>query len=245
VPYTALDPAAAAAAPVTNVGMPKTSVGKTLAGMRSELTRMLMGRDDLTTSQLNTWINDAYLDVCTSLKIDELKGSIALSIIAAQPFYLLPYVVSTTQAVSLVDTSLRDKGMPLSKGDRDSYRDLPDKTDRPEIYFRENDMLVFYPTPDKSYIISLDFRIRPLPLANDTDSPILGQEWHRSIVLRARQFAFDDLLEFDKALPAENSANNTIRRRTDREAGEDEQRVIRSSVPGRGRRWVPPSRREY
>lgn len=245
MPYVALDPGNAVEAPTTSVGAPKTSMGKTLASMRLELQRMLGGRDDIEPDRLNTWINDAYIDVCTSLKIDELKASIAFDVLADQYLYLLPYVVSTIQAMALVDTTLMTGGMPLAKTDRDTYRSLCDKTGRPELYFRENDILVLYPIPDKDYIGSLDFRLRPMPLTDDTHSPILGEEWHRAILLKARQNGFDDLLEFDKALPAENSFINSVRRRSDREAGEDERRVIGSSVPGRGHRWHPFNRRDY
>ena len=245
MPYVALDPDNAVGAPITSVGAPKTSVGKTLASMRTELQKMLGGRDDIESGRLDTWINDAYLDVCTSLRIDELKASIAFDILAGEYLYLLPYVVSTIQAMALVDSTLTSGGQPLTKTDRDTYRSACDKTDRPELFFRENDILVLYPTPDKDYVGSLDFRLRPLPLTEDTDSPILGEEWHRAILLKARQNGFDDLLEFDKALPSENSFINAVRRREDREAGEDERRVIGSSVPGRGRRWHPFNRRDY
>jgi hypothetical protein len=242
VPFIALDPTTAAEAPTTSIGAPKTSTGKTLASMRTELQLMLGGRGDFTPDRLNNWINDAYIDVATSLKIDELKGSLAFETVVDQSLYLLPSVVSSTQAMAVADSTNWNGGAPVLKTDRDTYRGLPDKSCRPEFYFRDNDLLVLYPTPDKAYVVSLDFRIRPARLVEDTDSPILGEEWHRPILLRARQMAFDDLLEFDKALPAENSALNSVRRRTDREADEDERRVIKSSVPGRGCRWTPRSR---
>jgi hypothetical protein len=239
VPFIVFDPADAAPAPVVSVGAPKTSEGDTLASMRAWLSRALAGRDDIESSTLNDWINDAYVDVCTSVDIDELKASIALVTIVDQPLYLLPYVVASTQGAALVDDQLVARGIPLAKVDKSVYRDWPDKTGRPEYYFREGDMLVIYPTPDKAYLLSLDVRIRPLRLVEDTDSPILGLEWHRPIRLNARQMAFDDLQEFDKALPAENSFVNSVRRRSNREANEDERRVVGSSVPGRGRRQYP------
>lgn len=231
--------ATAAAAPVTTIGEPKTSVGDTLASMRTWLRRALLGRDDLTDDELDLWINDAYLDVCTSVDIDELKASIALTTVAGQMLYNLPYVVSSTQSAALIDTTLYSGGIPLNKADKVWYREQENKSDRPEVFFREGEVLVLYPTPDKAYTISIDFRVRPLPLSDDTDSPIIGQEWHRAIRLGARQKAFDDLQEFEKALPAENSYTNAVRRRNNREASEDERRVIGSSVPGRGRRRTP------
>lgn len=236
MPYNVLDPTVAQAAPVTTLGSPKVSTGDTLASMREWLKRALGGRDDIAPSTLNEWLNDAYLDVCTSLDIDEMKGSLAIATVAGQALYRLPAVVSSTQGAALTDSQMMNDGQPLSKVDKSAYRDWPNRSGRPEYYFREGELIVLYPTPDKAYSIALDIRIRPIPLTLDTHSPMLGQEWHRPIRLTARGMAFDDLQEFDKALPAENSATSSIRKRNDREATEDERRVVGSSVPGRGHR---------
>jgi hypothetical protein len=236
VPYIVFDLAAAQAAPATTIGAPKISTGDTLASMRVWLQRALGGRDDLPTSRIDEWINDAYLDVCTSLDIDEMKGSLAITTTTGQAMYRLPAVVSSTQGAALTDSTLNNGGQPLSKVDKSAYRDWSNQSGRPEHYFREGELVILYPTPDKAYSVVLDIRIRPVILTLDTHSPILGQEWHRPIRLTARQMAFDDLQEFDKAAPAENSAISSIRRRNDREATEDERRVVGSSVPGRGRR---------
>jgi hypothetical protein len=165
-----------------------------------------------------------------------MKGSLAITTVAGQAMYRLPAVVSSTQGAALTDSQMMNGGQPLQKVDKAAYREWPVQSGRPEYYFREGELMVLYPTPDKAYSMVLDIRIRPVILTQDTHSPMLGQEWHRPIRLTARQMAFDDLLEFDKALPAENSAISSIRKRNDREATEDERRVIGSSVPGRGRR---------
>lgn len=236
MPFIVIDSSTAAAAPVTTIGEPKVSAGDTLASMRLWLRRALLGRDDLTDDELDLWLNDSYIDVCTSIDIDELKASLGIVTVAGQALYNLPYVVSSTQDAALIDPGMTTGGLPLNKVDKAWYREQQNKSGRPECFFREGDVLVLYPTPDKQYTIALDFRVRPLPLTEDDDSPIVGQEWHRPIRLGARQKAFDDLQEFEKAMPAENSYTNAVRRRNNREASEDERRVIGSSIPGRGRR---------
>lgn len=236
MPFIVLDPGAAEAAPVTTLGEPLTSEGETLASMEDWLTAALGGRDDLSSARKRGWINDAYIDICTSNDLDELHGSISITTVAGQPLYLLAPVVSTIQGAALVDSLLPSGGIPLTKIDKGYYRTLEDDEDRPQFFFREGNMMVVYPTPDKAYTIPIDFRITPLPLVEDTDSPILRLEWHRAIRLTARQMAFDDLQQFDKLPQAENSAVQTVRRRNNREASEDEGRVVRSSVPGRERR---------
>ena len=233
MPFTILDPSAAKAAPSTTVGQPKTGIGKSLLDMRVHLKVQLGGRTDIDESVYNTWINDAYLDLCTSLEGDELKGSLTLTFDAGQAFYLLPSVVASVQTIGLVNSLSIYGGESLSKTDKASYRDFENASGQPRLYFREDNLLVVYPTPDKSYTVAIDFRVRPLRLENDTDCPILGEEFHRAILLRARADAFDDLQQFEKQGPAENSAVQNVRRRNDREAMEDEGRVIGSSVPGK------------
>lgn len=233
MPFLPLDPTAAAAAPATSIGAPRTGYGKSLAVMRAHLQMQLGGRADVTPSMLDEWINDAYIDLATSLKLDELKGSITLSFVAGQPFYSLPASVYSIQTVGMVNTLSMQGGRPLSKIDKASFRDLEVSEGEPTMYFREGQMLVVYPTPDRSYSVSVDFRVMPMRLVEDTDCPILSMDFHRAILLRARSDALDDLQEFDKVPSAENSAVASVRRRNDREAAEDENRVVGSSVPSR------------
>jgi hypothetical protein len=237
VPFLVIDPATAAAAPATTLGAPKVAQTETLSTMRAWLKRALLGRTQgLEDATFNEWINDAYLDICTSLDIDELKGSLAFSLTAGQSLYKIPSIVSTfLSPLGLVDSTMSTGGQPLDKVDKSWFREQPDESNRPKYFFREGELLVIHPTPDKSYTLNVDFRIRPLPMTLDTHSPILSAEWYRPIRLNARQMAFDDLQEFEKVPPAQNSVVAAVRKRNDREASEDEGRVVKSSVPGRGR----------
>lgn len=231
MPFLVLDPAAAAAAPVTTLGAPRTGVeGKTFDSMQDELRDMLGGRTDVE-AKLGGWINDAQVDLITSVDTDEAKGSLAITTVVGQAMYLLPTVVDNIQTISLNDSTLPDGGYPLEKTDKFGYRAQMTLSDYPTKYFRERNILVLWPTPDAAYSITIDFRIRPSYMTLTTHQPILDKEWHRAIILRAREMAFDDLMEFDKAGPAENSVTRTVRRRENREANEDENRAPRSSVP--------------
>lgn len=233
MPYSVLDKASAAPAPVTTLGAPLISQGQTLDSLREELDASLGGRADILTPRYDLWLNEAYTDLCTSLELDELKGSLALTLVPAQAVYTLPYVVSTIIGAALVlpTSENYNGGYPLDKTDLSAYRSLVAASGDPEVYFRMNDLLVFYPTPKAARTIALDFRIRPLPLTLGTHSPILGVEWHEAIKLGARFRAWKALMQYDKAEPAENDYIKLVRRRTDRQATEDEGRVVGSSVP--------------
>jgi hypothetical protein len=100
MPYLALNPADAVAAPATTLGEPLTSDGETLATMRGRLNLMLGGRPDAI-PLLTGWINSAYVDVATSLEIEELKGNLQLNlVVAGKALYLLPKVVRAIRQAS-------------------------------------------------------------------------------------------------------------------------------------------------
>lgn len=235
MPYNVLSQDLAETAPVTTLGAPLTEVGMTLAEMQDELDAMLGRRADIVPERFALWLNQSYTDICTSLDIDELKGGLGLLMIADQPLYLLPYAVSTIMGAAMVlPTSVRiSGGYPLDKTDLTTYRSLEAEGDDPRMFFRLNNMLVVWPTPDEARTLALDVRIRPQWLAATTDSPILGTEWHEGILLGARQRGFAALMEYDKAASAGNEFVTFMRRRTDREAKETEGRVIGSSAPQR------------
>lgn len=244
MPFIVLDQASAAAAPVTTLGQPLVNVGETLSSMEQDLVSMLVDRTDLGPPLLRKWINRSYIHIATAVAIDEMKGSIGISLVPGQAHYLLPYAVSSIISASLVLPTSENinGGYPLDKGDLSLYRAARSHDDDPTWYFRMNDILVVHPTPNKARTLALDVRVRPLPMTANEHSPILGVEWHEAIVLGARRRGFSELLEYDKATMAENEYLSAVRQRTNREEKEDENRVPSSSAPQRdprirGRDW--------
>jgi hypothetical protein len=90
MPYAALKESIATLITSGNLGAPLTSTGETLASLEAELMLQLGSRTDVTPARLKLWINFAYRELCSSLEIDELKGSMSFSLVAGQPLYLLP-----------------------------------------------------------------------------------------------------------------------------------------------------------
>lgn len=238
MPYNALDPTTATAIVAPTLLAPYTNQGETLASMREELLLQLGGQGDIPPARLNKWINWAYLDLWTSLKLDEGRVGLSFDTIGGQGLYLLPYQFMSSLAVAVEDDKSIYGGRPLEQTDLRSYRMYEDKDGNPTHFFRYGNILVLYPTPKGAQTIFLEFRGRPLKLVNDTDSPRIPDEWHESIILNARKKGFSGLMEFDKALPAENEYINSIRRRQDTEGNEDENQIIRSAVPRNGQMLV-------
>lgn len=242
MPFQVIDPTTAVAAPVTTLGDPLTPVlpatelpGKSLVVMRTQLDIELGGRTDFQDQMFDIWINDAYIDLASSLELDELKGSILLPIIAGQPLYNLPRIIRAIRNLSIVDTQNYGTlgGRKISKSNLDEYRKLRELDEEPTKYFRERGVLVLWPTPKNARDLALDFWIRPEPLVDDNHYPILPPEYHEVIVRNARAKAHSDLREFDKSAITNNEMIGLVRRKQDTDELEEEDRVIGSSVPRR------------
>jgi hypothetical protein len=234
MPYTPIVAATATVVPPSGSAVPLVNTGETLSTLTDELQAMLGGRADVTPERMALWLNFGYIDLAASLELDELKASMSFNLVANQPFYKLDMEVMATRSASVVDPVTYGDlgGRPLKKTDLPTYRRNSDLVEEPREYFRERNILVIWPT------LGLDFWIRPDKLVNEDDSPLLGWEWHEAILLNARKKAFAALLEFDKAMAAENDFINLVRRKSDRAETEDSDKTIGSSVPRSNRQLI-------
>lgn len=239
MPFTVLDPTTAAAAPVTTLGVPKISVGETLATLRAEL-KLQVIRNDVDDTRWNKWINQAHRKLVSMVTLQEFSGSLGINTVASQPFYLLPQAVGYIKKISLTDTVYYSRGgIDFQRIDLDYYRRLPVRTGQPEMYFRHGDMLVVWPTPNTVDAVTIDFRVRPVDLTLDTHSPIVPLEWHEALGLKARHIAFRALQIFDKAAIAQNDFVTAVREIEQMEGGEDSDLEAQiSPVRYKRQRWI-------
>lgn len=223
MPFGALDPSTAEAAPVTSIGAPVWDAGMDLQSIQEELIAQLQGRTDIIPgndyTRLNRWINWGYVAVAQMLDLKELWASIAMPTVADQPFYLLPSQVSWIKRVMIEDETefVTTGGTELEEIDEQTYRTLPESDEidttplLPASWFRYGRMLVEYPTPDAVYSVAMDCRIRPLPLTDPQDCPLLPEEFHEAIVYAAKERAWRALGAPDKAATANNDKLTIIR----------------------------------
>jgi hypothetical protein len=213
VPYVQLDSTLAAAAPTTNAGAPLTSLGDTLADFRSDLIQELGNRSDLA-GGVDRYINKAYKYLCSVLTIKETFAEVLLNLVADQSLYNIPNSVAWVRSLSIQDTVNYPVagGAKLVPMDLDEYRKLPDDTvNLPGNYFREQRIIGIYPTPRASYNVIMNFKVRPDPLVNDTDSPILPVDFHETLLLRAKHTAFRALKDYVAAGIARNDMVTDLR----------------------------------
>lgn len=222
------------------LGVPRVEVGETMRTMREKLVSSLAGRTDKDIILLDSWLNDAYADVSTTFDFPETKFSLGVSLVPGQPFYAVPPNIDYTTGanISLPENISFRYGQRLDKIDLTTYRRLPDLTStgpmaqlEPTRYFVYGAVLVVYPTPWTARSLVLDGSIVPMPMANDTDSPILSREWHRAIVLKAREMVLTDSNAPQDALLAANNYARYVQSRTDKRAIEKTNRLASVSVP--------------
>lgn len=222
MPFTVLDPSTAEAAPVTSIGAPGSD-GMQLQDIREEILLDLQGRTDIVVgddyTRLDRWINWGYLNMCQLLDIKELWASLAITTVADQPLYTMPAALAWIKKVVVDDPTefVLLGGEELAEIDLDTYRGLPDSDEvdftplLPQSWFRYQRMAVLWPTPDAAYDLAIDCRIRPLPLTDPQDCPLLPEEFHEAIVYSALARAWRALRNPQAAAIAQNDALMVIR----------------------------------
>lgn len=222
MPYTVLDPTAAQAAPVVVFGAPESIAehpnGESLKAIRDRLILELGNRNDIPDPFYNEWINDAYQDIFASLALPESKRGFGLTMVVGQSMYLLPASVDTVRSISATDPRFTNLGGTLQKTDVYSYRKYPIQTGQPDYWFREQNMLVFWPTPDAAYTVSIDAVIKPALLTSDLHYPALEDKWHEIILKSAKMRAWEAVQNDTKSALVENSVVRLVQRKNDRDA---------------------------
>lgn len=241
MPYIALDPTTAAAAPAVTYGLPETSTkhpaGKSLLAMRDRLRRELGNRSttDLPDTVVNEWINDSYLDMTGGMEFAENRKSFSFSTVAGQPFYLLQSTVDGVRSVSGYDPATDTIGTALEKSDSFKYRKRPTQDGDPLEWFREQQMLVLWPTPDSELTLTVDVQILYTKLSADTDYPAIEDKWHEALFQGAKARAWEALQNDAKAELANNRQARLISRKDDKD-GRDQDDMYPTMRPVFSRR---------
>lgn len=238
MPYTVLDPTLAQAAPAITYGLPEGAGlhpnGKSLLAMRTRLRLEFGNRSvaDMPDATINEWINDSYLDITAGMETPESKRSFQITVVAGQALYMLPATVDGVRSVAAYDSTSTDdgRGQPLEKSDSFKFRKRPAQNGDPLEWFREQQMLVLWPTPDESLILTVDAKIKYTKLAADTDYPAIGDEWHEALLKGAKYRGWEALQNDNKALLAMNEQSRLLQRKDDKD-GRDQDDMYPSMRP--------------
>jgi hypothetical protein len=134
-------------------------------------------------SQVKGFLNDIYLEMLQLLHVNRLVKIGSISTTAGINSYsvasdtdlngvLGDTVIETASAIVLDEV---DDTYPIHRG--------LNASGRPSTFYRRENSLVFYPTPNAVYAIQYSYRKKPQPLSSDFDTPVFPSSWERVLVV--------------------------------------------------------------
>lgn len=198
--------------------------------LRADLLYRLGNRTEITTTQIDQWLNDGLLDLTT--KRVHLRS---LETIAA-PFQTAVNDITAplpTGAFSLMFVEDQTNKFNLYRWPGELWEFLwarQNASPGPPKYFIEFGANRFwYPQIDGIYTIVDYYYARPTFGPNPNDSPLIEQEWHYAIELVAAVHAFRDLADTERSQMAEQEFQAWLGQRDT-----PTRRTRRATVPSHG-----------
>jgi hypothetical protein len=156
-----------------------------LSGLRIH-TRNLIGIqsiDLLSDADLNTFINEAYLDICRTMDWTFLRNETTFNTVSGQGVYSLPAGIAETRIASVAALNSGIERRALKPRSRistdDSYVTITNG--EPIEYSVWRGTLEVYPIPTVSEIITIRYFDLPQALVTNTDIPVFDEPFHTII----------------------------------------------------------------
>lgn len=156
---------------------------------------------------LNSLINEVYLDVCGTEDWPFLYADEVVLTVAGERLVDVPFPVRTWSSVSSVDGLLRETTV-------DEIDDLDvDRDGHPEVYARLDPYrLMLWPTPDDEVALRLRGWREPAPLSADNDSPLFESEFHPLLAYETAARLLVEFGDFDRVEGLRGQASDVMSR---------------------------------
>lgn len=178
-----------------------------------EITWRLGNRSDITERTL-TWLNDAYFELLLSPRYTyyQLDRSTTWPVVPGQRIYQLSTMFPGLWFILNIRNDADE--IKLKKFDPTEL----DKTTRtvgsPYRYGRFADQIELDPIPDREYLMTTRWRVRPPQLVNGGEH-LLDREWDEVITIMAVQKGWEALEQWDKANAQKQLLEVSMSRRED------------------------------
>ncbi len=175
-----------------------------LSAMRDEVRLRLGNRTDID-SFIDTWIRDAYRDICNLPSIDPrithpaLEAQDPLNVTQGVRTYDLSTLFPSLWTIVSVRIVTPGKEMWMEKGSIKRFDRTNYPTSRPSRWIRYGSNLELDTVPDDNYTLMIRYLKRPSGLAFDGDVTEIDDIWDEVIVLGATWRGFDALLDHERA----------------------------------------------
>ena len=185
-----------------------------LSDLQDEV-RELTGDDstDLPDAALNKLINRAYEKIrdVFPFRVEETT-SVAVPTVDGTKSYGMPTGYDHLVSIAIVDDN--SKHFKLERITRQYYEtvfvDTTDNEAFPTNYFRENDQIILYPTPDNAYTLVITYNATLTDLSAAGDVPEIPAVWHEILAYGAGWRRFIQLSDYARANALKAHQNTLI-----------------------------------
>lgn len=197
-----------------------------IGDLRTELREHLgMDSSDLPSANADLLVNRSYWALRDKVPFRKTELTNAPTIVIGTRNYAMPSSFDAIRYVTLEhpDTKVHKT---LQRTTRfvyeNKYTNTTSDRGEPEIYFREKDDMILWPTPDKVYVVEIGYWGIFTDLSDSNTDPEMPQEWHEIILFGAVWRGFLRLKDFNRARAVEAIQVNLINDTTPTEAKEEE-----------------------
>lgn len=168
----------------------------TLAGMRDEVRKVLVDRQDINTL-IELWLNDAQLMLATQLRIREIEAAATLTAVISPVTDIYAAPDDFWVPEFLKNTSKQDMEIKLKALDVVLKRQTTPVGD-PDIFAIRGNTLVFRPAFKEEDVIEMTYVIK-VPTMTATVDMFLPDEFRRVVVMDTSAYALFVVGEEDRA----------------------------------------------
>lgn len=194
--------------------------------------------DGFSDSDCNLKLNRSYWEIVDRMNFRENELTIPFSTIQGSRKYGVPGDLNALQGIAIFD--LNDQSHKLNRMTKDVYDNkYNNNTDNsfqriPTHYYRENNFIQLWPTPDQVYSCTLHYWKNLADLAEDSDVLPLQESWHEIILLGGVWRGYIELGDMSRYNSTKNAQLALISDSVPTEAKEEiDSRMAHVEVPGR------------
>ncbi len=185
-----------------------------LATLRSEL-RFALSMDslDLPDPDADLLLNRTYWELLEKFHIRETESSMTFPTVAGTRQYSLPASFESLRISAIVDPdSLQHTQLDKFsiKQYENVYSDDEDQRNIPTNYFRGNEDIILWPTPDDVYTVVIHYKSTLADLSDANVDAALPKSWQELLLFGATYRGFIRFNDYDKARGAKSNYDSIL-----------------------------------
>jgi hypothetical protein len=174
-----------------------------LTKLRADVRKGLaLDATDLPNADVDSLLNRTYWEILEKFHIRETESSTTFTTNQGQREYVLPPDFESLRISAIVDPdTLKHSKLDLFsvKEYEQVYNEDEAEEGFPTKYFRANESIILWPTPDDTYDIVIHYRQRLEDLADGNIDPMLPRSWQELLIFGAIFRGWLELNDYERA----------------------------------------------